>query len=57
MSQPYGMRGGWRATFTAAVLEHSIQVGFTGVGPATLTEHTAGGARPSISPQPARTPK
>jgi predicted dehydrogenase len=46
MPQPYGMRGGWRATFTAAVLEYTMQAGFTGEGPATLTEHTTSGERP-----------
>jgi hypothetical protein len=30
MPQPYGMRGGWRATFTGAVLEYTINSGFTG---------------------------
>ena len=41
MPQPYGIRGGWRATFTAAVLEYAMRAGFTGQGPATLTEVTA----------------
>jgi predicted dehydrogenase len=40
MPQPYGMRGGWRATFTGAVLEYAMSAGFTGQGAATLTEHT-----------------
>ena len=43
---PYGMRGGWRATFTGGVLEYAMRAGFTGQGPATLTEHTADGERP-----------
>jgi predicted dehydrogenase len=43
MPRPYGMRGGWRATFTGAVLEYAMRAGFTGQGPATLTEHTADG--------------
>jgi predicted dehydrogenase len=43
MPQPYGMRGGWRATLTGAVLEYAISAGFTGQGPATLTEYTAAG--------------
>jgi predicted dehydrogenase len=43
MPQPYGMRGGWRATFTGGVLEYTISAGFTGQGPTTLTEHTASG--------------
>jgi len=46
MPQPYAMRGGWRATFTAAVLEYGTQAGFTGQGAATLTEYTAAGERP-----------
>ena len=41
MPQPYGMRGGWRAAFTGAVLEYAMRAGFTGQGPATLTEYTA----------------
>ncbi|HEY2261494.1 MAG TPA: hypothetical protein VGI96_02585 [Streptosporangiaceae bacterium] len=28
----YGMRGGWRATFTGAVLGYAMQAGFTGQG-------------------------
>ena len=39
------MRGGWRATFTDAVVEYAIHAGFTGQGPATLTEYTADGER------------
>jgi predicted dehydrogenase len=46
MPQPYGMRGGWRATFTGAVLEYAMSAGFTGQGPATLTEHTLDGQQP-----------
>src|SRR5262249_34824441 len=46
MPQPYGARGGWRATFPSAVLEYTMRAGFTGQGPATLTEHTADGERP-----------
>jgi predicted dehydrogenase len=45
MPQPYGVRGGWRATFTGAVLEYVMRAGFTGEGPATLTEFTADGER------------
>jgi len=37
MPQPYGVRGGWRATFPGAVLEYAMRAGFTGQGPATLT--------------------
>lgn len=46
MPPPYGMRGGWRATFTDAVLEYAISAGFTGQGPASLTEHTSDGEHP-----------
>ncbi len=45
MPQPYGMRGGWRATFTDAVLEYAMRAGFTGQGPATLTEYTSDAER------------
>jgi hypothetical protein len=45
MPQPYGVHGGWRATFTDAMLEYAMRAGFTGQGPATLTEHTAEGER------------
>lgn len=41
MPPSYGMRGGYRATFTDAVLEHTVRAGFTGQGPSTLTEHTS----------------
>jgi predicted dehydrogenase len=54
MPRPYGVRGGWRATFTGGVLEYAMRAGFTGQGPATLTEHTADGERaidlPATSP-------
>lgn len=46
MPQPYGVRGGWHATFTGAVLEYAIRAGLTGQRPATLTEFTTGGERP-----------
>jgi predicted dehydrogenase len=46
MPQPYEMRGGWRATFTSAVLDYEMSAGFTGQGPATLTEYTATGRQP-----------
>jgi predicted dehydrogenase len=46
MPEPYGIRGGWRATFTGGVLEYAMRAGFTGEGPATLTEHTGDGDRP-----------
>jgi predicted dehydrogenase len=51
MPQPYGMRGGWRATFTGGVLEYAMRAGFTGQGPATLTEHTSDGEKPIALPQ------
>src|SRR5262249_58384007 len=46
MPRPYGMRGGWRATFSGVVLEYAMRAGFTGQGPATLTEVTAEQDRP-----------
>src|SRR5215831_10645077 len=46
MPQPYGMRGGWRATFPGVVLEYAMRAGFTGHGPVTLTEVTAEGENP-----------
>jgi predicted dehydrogenase len=46
MPAPYGMRGGWHATFTSGVLEYAMRAGFTGRGPASLTEHTADGEKP-----------
>jgi len=45
MPQPYQVRGGWRATFTSAVLEYTMSAGFTGHGRSALTEHTAKGER------------
>jgi hypothetical protein len=45
MPPPYGIRGGWRATFPGAVVEYTMRAGFTGHGPATLTEYTADGER------------
>jgi UDP-N-acetylglucosamine 3-dehydrogenase len=46
MPSPYQVRGGWRATFTSGVLEYAMRAGFTGQGPATLTERTADGENP-----------
>jgi predicted dehydrogenase len=46
MPQPYGVRGGWRATFPGAVLDYAMRAGLTGQGPATLTEVTADRERP-----------
>src|SRR3954469_14278393 len=43
MPEAYGMRGGYRATFTGAVLEYTMRAGFAGQGPSTVTEHTADG--------------
>jgi hypothetical protein len=51
MPKPYGMRGGYRATFTGAVLEHTMRAGFTGQGPSTVTEYTDGGERAVELPQ------
>jgi predicted dehydrogenase len=46
MPKAYGMRGGYRATFTGAVLEYTMRADFTGQGPSSLTEYTADGERP-----------
>ena len=46
MPKAYGMRGGYRATFAAAVLEYTMRAGFTGQGPSSLIEYTADGERP-----------
>ncbi len=46
MPQPYGVRGGWRATFTSGVLEYAVRAGATGQGASTLTEYTRDGERP-----------
>jgi hypothetical protein len=54
MPVPYGMRGGWRATFTGGVLEYAMRAGCTGQGPATLTEHTGDGESPLTCQPPAR---
>ncbi|MFD3870275.1 Gfo/Idh/MocA family protein [Streptomyces sp. NPDC058623] len=43
MPKPYAMRGGYRATFTGAVLEHVTTAGPTGQGISTLTAHSADG--------------
>jgi predicted dehydrogenase len=53
MPQLYGVRGGWRATFPGAVLEYTMRAGFTGHGPAALTEHTTGGEQPIDLPDAA----
>jgi predicted dehydrogenase len=51
MPEPYQVRGGYRATFTGAVLEYAMRAGFTGQGPATLTECTADGEHPVELPE------
>jgi len=54
MPTPYQMRGGWRATFSGAVLEYAMRAGFTGQGTSSLTEYTADGEHaidlPATSP-------
>src|SRR5215813_7338719 len=54
MPAPYQIRGGWRATFTRAVLEYAMRAGFTGQGTSSLTEYTADGEHaidlPATSP-------
>ena len=45
MFDPYQVRGGYRATFAVAVVEGAMRAGFTGQGPAKLTEFTANGER------------
>ena len=52
MPQPYEIRGGYRATFTDAVLEYEMRAGNTGQGPSTLTETSADGEHPSTCPAP-----
>jgi UDP-N-acetylglucosamine 3-dehydrogenase len=54
MPKPYGWRGGYRVTFTSAVLECTAQAGYTGQGTSVLTEYTDNGQRaidlPDTSP-------
>ena len=46
MPVPYGVRGGYRATFTDGVLEHTFTADFTGQAPRPLVhEHTESGHR------------
>jgi hypothetical protein len=45
MPKPYGVRGGWRATFTDAVLESTWTVGYDGRPTTTLTEYNQTGTR------------
>ncbi len=53
MPKPYGVRGGYRATFSHAVLERSMIAGWEGQGPSTLVEYTAGGERVITLPETA----
>ncbi|MEC4017106.1 Gfo/Idh/MocA family protein [Streptomyces sp. H27-D2] len=46
MPKPYGMRGGYRATFTGAVLEHTMSTDFNGPGAGSLTAYTLDGEKP-----------
>ncbi|MEU8893329.1 Gfo/Idh/MocA family oxidoreductase [Streptomyces sp. NPDC048442] len=46
MPKPYGMRGGYRATFTGAVLEHSMSTDFSGPGTGSLTAYAPDGEKP-----------
>ena len=46
MPTAYGMRGGYRATFTGAVLEYTMQASYTGQGPSSLSEYTTDRERP-----------
>ncbi|HET6920207.1 MAG TPA: Gfo/Idh/MocA family oxidoreductase [Jiangellaceae bacterium] len=45
MPTHYGMRGGWHAAFTDAVIESTWTAGWDGRPTATLIEHTDSGAR------------
>ena len=45
MPKPYGVRGGWRATFTDAVIESTWTAGYDGRPTTTLTEHSETGSR------------
>ena len=45
MPKPYGVRGGWRAAFTDAVVESAWTAGYDGRPTTTLTEFTDHGAR------------
>lgn len=45
MPRPYGVRGGWRAAFTDAVLESNFTAGWDGRASTTLTEYTEEGER------------
>jgi hypothetical protein len=45
LPKPYGMRGGYRATFTDATIESSWTAGYDGRPSGTLTEYTEQGSR------------
>ena len=45
MPKPYGVRGGWRAAFTDAVVESTWTAGYDGRPSTTITEFTDHGAR------------
>ncbi len=45
LPKPYGMRGGYRATFTDAAIESSWTAGYDGRPTTTLTEYTEQGQR------------
>jgi predicted dehydrogenase len=45
LPKPYGMRGGYRATFTDATIESSWTAGYDGRPTTTVTEYTEEGSR------------
>jgi predicted dehydrogenase len=45
LPKPYGMRGGYRATFTEATIESSWTAGYDGRPTTTLTEYSEQGSR------------
>jgi predicted dehydrogenase len=45
MPKPYGLRGGWRAVFTDAVVESTWTAGYDGRPTGTLTEYTSDGVK------------
>jgi hypothetical protein len=51
MPRPYGVRGGYLATFDDAVLESAWSAGWDGRPTGTLTEHSHAGARELQLPQ------
>jgi UDP-N-acetylglucosamine 3-dehydrogenase len=53
MPQPYGMRGGWRATFTGAVLEYTMRAGSPAKARPRLPSTPPMASRPSTCRQPA----